>query len=222
MHRQQVHARRFLKHLAAAAMAFVLGTAGANAAIVTYSFTGTVTSGDYAGGQLAGTFSYDTATPGSGHYPNSGSFNFSIGPLSGLTAFIGAIDIVDEVLSGSDRMGLGGPLPPGGVFPTGYALLMELSDSTRTAFTSNALTDTLPPASAFDDTEFVFRGFLSGIEYLHAVGEIDSLTRVVDPETGVPEPSALLLLAGACAALLWRRRWSVRASDVSRSPLSSV
>jgi hypothetical protein len=210
MRRRIFQIRQFLASLAAAALMLAVSMAGAKAAIVTYSFTGTVTSGDFTGEHLAGTFSYDTATPGSGHYPNAGSFNFTIGPLSGRTAAIGAIDIIDEVLSSSDRLSLGGPLPPGGVFPTGSALLMELTDSTRTAFTSNALTDTLPPASAFDDTDFFFREFISGIEIYHSGGTIDSLTRVTDPQTSVPEPSALLLLAGACAALLWRRRAAAR------------
>jgi hypothetical protein len=77
-------------------------------------FSGVATAGDFIGETVAGTFSYDTATPGSGSYPvpPSSPFHFAIGARGGLTAFVGSIDIRDEVLSASDRLALGGPLPP--------------------------------------------------------------------------------------------------------------
>ncbi len=197
--------------IVSACLACGLGSASvpADATIVKYAFTGTFGPGALAGQTLAGTFTYDTTTPGSGSYaiPDASPFQFSMGARTGLTAFVGQIVIRDEVLSGSDRLGLGGPLPPGGVFPTGFTLILELLDSSRTAFTSNALTETLPPVSAFDSTSFQVREFISGIQILNATGTLNSLTRVVDdPNTPVPEPLPLWLLVIGCAALArWRR-----------------
>jgi hypothetical protein len=151
---------------------------------------------------------------GSGSYdiPPTAPFCFSIGARTGLTAFVGSIVIVDEVLSGSDLLALGGPMPPGGVFPTGFTLFLDLQDSTRTAFSSNALTETLPPSSAFDRTFFQLREFISGIQVGNATGEIRSLTRIVDgPATPVPEPSTLALLGLGCAAVSLRRRRASKA-----------
>lgn len=204
MQGHQLTASRLLAFLIAASLALM---STAHAALVTYAFTGTVKNGDFIGESIAGTFAYDTATPGSGHYVNPGNFQFTLGPMTGLSASIGAIDIVDEVLSGSDHLTLGGPLPPGGPLFNGFALLMELFDSTRTTFASNALTDTLPPASAFDSTFFQARGFLAGIQFVNSTGTIDTLTRVRDgEEVAVAEPSALGVLLCAAALALWRRR----------------
>lgn len=194
---------------AAATLAFVLSAASAQAAIITYAFTGTITGSDYIGETLSGTFSYDTATPGFGSYPipDAMPFQFSIGALrTGLTAFVGSIDIRDEVLSGSDSLQLGGPLPPGGVFPTGFTLRLELFDSTRTAFTSQALTESLPPASAFDTKTFFLREFIFGIQVTSSRGVITSLSRVTDA-TPIPEPSAIPLMLTGLAALTTRKRW---------------
>ncbi len=189
-----------------AGLGFVLAVSQAQAALVTYAFTGTIAGPDYPGETLNGTFSYDTTTPGFGVYPipDSMPFQFSIGLVrTGLTAFVGNITILDEQLSGNDRLLLGGPLPPGGVFPTGFTLSLDMADSTHTAFNSNALTATLPPASAFDTKTFQIREFIQGIQILSASGNITSLRLVT---TDVPEPSTILLLGAGCAALLRKRR----------------
>lgn len=188
---------------AIAASALILMSAAASAAIVTYEFSGPITAGDNIGQTLLGTFTYDTATTGSGSYaiPNTSPFRFSIGARTGLTAFVGTLSIIDEVLSGRDRLALGGPLPPGGVFPTGFTLILDLQDTTRTAFSSNALTATLPPASAFDFTSFQIREFISGIQILGATGTISGLRRLADgPGTPIPAPATLWLLAAVWLA----------------------
>jgi hypothetical protein len=121
-----------LRNLFLAVLVSLCATA-AQAAIITYDFTGTVLFGDGgASSPLTGSFSYDTATPGViGHYPVGGLISFSVGSEIGLTGLLDHINISngESLLGDPDFLTIGSLAPAITVpFFQGASLYMEFID----------------------------------------------------------------------------------------------
>lgn len=187
--------------------AFVAWSSGGHAAVVTYEFTGTAgPQGFHDGETLKGTFSFDTATPGTTFFPNAGSFHYQIGSHLNITAPIASITRIngEAALSDPDTLVLGSTAPAVTTpFFEGSALFLEFIDPTGTAFSTDLLSEPLPPASAFASRQFFGREFIASIQIDGYSGTIDSLRLLTDGDTiAVAEPpGAWLAMFAAFLAL---------------------
>lgn len=202
---------RRLGALSTLALALGAATAGAQAAIVTYQFGGTVTvsnvSGVSNGDRIVGFYTFDDAVadsfesqPGApidpvsaaavGHYAQSGAAGFRIGGYSVLTRFDPSrpgIYVVNDQ-AGYDTYSVSTP-----------AFSLTWQDPTASALSSDDLPTAPPQASRFLYTQFYF-----GLGDIFGV--LDTL--VVGPPnvSEVPLPGTLPLAALGLAALALPRR----------------
>ena len=213
----------FRKLIGACVGLAIMGMAGTvNAAIVSYSFTGHVTSigvgvtGVAENDPITGSFSYDTTdafdstgSPGIIRNYNEAiqSLAVNVGPYSG--SLSGTTEDVLRVHDGNvivpDELTIADGSASGNTAnaATISGILLRLTDSTRTAFDSGAIPESLSLAM-FDSTyiEFTFTTSPAGGSI---AGEFDSLTII-------PIPAALPLMGTGLAVLGllgWRRRRAV-------------
>ncbi|MFO7856744.1 MAG: VPLPA-CTERM sorting domain-containing protein [Paracoccaceae bacterium] len=213
------------------ACAVVLAPTVAEATAITFDFTAEP---DAAGldlvaavggfGPIEGSFSFDDATPDAIGGDVQGFYSGAIDALSftdtvtgnGASASSGDIAITDGdgVVAGSDIYGLDAAITTSdyGAVATLENFDLELSDSTRTALSSDAL-PTSPPALADFDFNFLTLSFLVSGTQSNAIYTLTSLTAASGSEPGggddgsgpgdtvVPLPAALPLMLGGLAAL---------------------
>jgi PEP-CTERM motif-containing protein len=187
----------------------VAAVAETNAAPITFNFQGTVElvdqslTGAFAIGQLlSGSYTFESATLGSGATPTSydalTGVSFTIG--SYLATSDGSVSEIavqnDPTLDFYDvtvQALVGGSV--GGDLPNTFAI--RLQDFTGLALNSEDLPTTPPPLAQFPVTQW-FLQFDSGAQ---VEGSLTSLTQA----TSVPEPSSLLLLSSGLIGLALRR-----------------
>ena len=204
--------------LAALALACALSAAAADAAPLTFAYTGTVTSvaaldpenpfptePDF-GTPFSGTFTFDSAAadavpgdPATGVYASTGgSFGLTL-ELGGLTFGYGGVTV--SVTDGYDSFGFGGDEYLFG-FAAGASTLISarITDFAGTMFSGDALPLT-PPSLSGRFSTFLFSDIVDGNQ-VELAGSLTSLTAVAT----VPEPSTLLLLFAALGGVSAARR----------------
>jgi hypothetical protein len=192
--------------------AWIFAAAAAEAALVTYQFTGTVTFSSVAGvspgDAIAGFYTFDNAVadafeepppipdgsgPHVGIYPQTTPAGFQIGGFSVLTTFdstgFGAIYTLNDRF-GIDNYGVN----------VGSIFSLTLQDTSQTLLSSDDLPASPPDPSQASSTQFYYdRGAIIGVLETIVVGP----PNVFD----VPAPAAVgLLLAGLAAVGLTGRR----------------
>ncbi len=191
--------------LAAALLLLAAGTA--EAALVTFQFTGTVAvssvAGVSSGDAIKGFYTFDTAVadtfeepppipdgsgPHVGIYPQVTAAGFQVGALTVLTTFSNGGS--GAILTLNDRFGLDGySVNVGALFS------LSLQDADQTALTSDDLPVTPPDVSLFESTQFYYN--VGAI-----IGSLNTL--VIGPPNvveAVPAPAALSVLLGGLAIL---------------------
>lgn len=198
-----------IKRTASLAAAAMLGLVAANAeaALVTFQFTGTVTvssvAGVSSGDTIKGFYTFDTAVadtfeepppipdgsgPHVGIYPQVTAAGFQVGGLTVLTTFPN--DGSGAILTLNDRFG-----QDGYSVNVGSLFSLSLQDTDQAALTSDDLPTTPPDVSLFESTQFYYS--LGAV-----IGVLDTL--VIGPPNvfeAVPAPAAWGLLLGGLALL---------------------
>ena len=178
----------------------------AHADVITFNFTGTVTqvpvddlaTGIQPGDALAGTFTFDPATPDLIPSPLSGSY-LSTGPAFGMTL---SIDGLTFSQFGSLDIGILDSFVDQYTVTASSALLsleLFLQDNSGTIFNSDTLPLSPPQLSAFAERDF----HLDQTDALGSETQVDGriTTLTSSAVSSVPEPSSLLLLLTAGVSL---------------------
>ena len=190
----------------------------ANAALITFNFTGTVTgvgsqlgTTTFSNGQtLSGSYTFNSATADSNGGPTIGTYNGTISNLvvniGSYNATLGAgsnsIDVKN--LPMSDSYTMQAPFTGStvnGRTPVSFGI--DLTDPTHTAFSNDHLPTTPPSLASFatDTFRLVFNGGPTGT----VIGTLNSLT-------AVPLPAAVILFGAGLIALVglgagsWRQK----------------
>jgi hypothetical protein len=211
------------------ALVVALLGAPARADLITYTFTGKVTSvdpalaGTFSAGQtLTGQYTFDPTTP-----PVAGSnssfavfdaltnLHFTLGSYSAASSAAPEIQVDNAPTAPDDRyavvsrasQGLTGPSVNG--LPLNF-FAFRLDDSTGTVFSNALILPTSLNLSSFDSTAFFL--FFGNTSPAIVSGTITSLT----PVTAVPEPSSLALAGiGGLGLLVYRLRGRKTAARLS-------
>jgi len=192
--------------------ALLLGLAApAEASILTFSWTGTVTqvdaplaSGATIGDPGSGSFQIESTTPDSaasadfGDYPGPQNMTITLGDITATSALgtIGGLSVFDFTFDGIELDTGPWSGAPIGSFALQFAAL-NMEDADATTFSSDAI----PTSLTLADFEIrLFRiGFRDGEAFAQVQGVVESITITV------PEPSSRALLVSGALALLMRR-----------------
>lgn len=222
--------QRFILAAVVVVPALGAGAAPADAAPITFNFTGTVTQmnvdpegpipGDATfGTPFSGSYTFESTSVDLIAQPGSGSYTSPQGPPSRFVVEIGGsnsgtnnflnIGVVDG--ASSDFYSV---TACGDVACSFFSLELLFQDLDGTAFASDALPLDAPPFAAFELAAFAFR-FDIQQRQVEILGQVTSLTCVdgcaPTPEpTPVPEPATVVMCAtGLIASVFRRRRFSI-------------